>query len=78
MYEADPFDAKRKPEKQMAADKMATEATRSVEKHPGQALRSSYPEVLMATSIRDLVEDAVKQVRSQCLSLESTNGLAFV
>ena len=73
MYEADPFDAKRRSEKQVAVNKASTETTRSVEKNPGQAFKSNYPEVLMATSIRDLVEDAIKQVGRQCSSLESLN-----
>jgi len=62
MYDADPFEAKKTHEKPMYAAQSFTEATSSAKRDLGQRPRSDYPEVLMATSLRDLVEDAIKQV----------------
>jgi hypothetical protein len=62
MYDADPFDAKKRLEKQSTAAQSSTKATSSAGKGLGQTFKSDYPEVLMATSLRDLVEDAIKQV----------------
>jgi ATP-dependent RNA helicase DHX57 len=66
MYDADPFDAKKKHEKPMQAARSSTEATPSAgrDRDLGQRPKSDYPEVLMATSLRELVEDAIKQVCS--------------
>ena len=69
MYDADPFDAKKKLEKPMYAPQSSTEATSSARRDLSQRPKSDYPEVLMATSLRDLVENAIKQVCRQVLSL---------
>lgn len=62
MYDADPFDAKQRLQKPTTSAQSSTEAARSVAKDSGQKPKSNYPEALMAASIRDLVEDAIKQV----------------
>src|SRR5438445_2987348 len=66
MYDADPFSAKKRLEAQAVARK-SRESQASTEdsarhKPSTSTLRSNYPEVLMATSLRELVEDSIKQV----------------
>lgn len=66
MYESDPFAAKRMVEERQAAAQKAREAT-SASNEPSKSrplpkLSSGYPEVIMATSLRGLVEDCIKQV----------------
>ena len=67
MYDADPFSAKKRLEAQAAA-RQTRESQASIEdparhRPSTSTLQSSYPEVLMATSLRELVEDSIKQVR---------------
>ena len=64
MYDADPFEAKNNLQKSMTPTRSFAEPSRSSERQFGHSPKSDYPEVLMATSLRDLVEDAIKQVCS--------------
>ncbi|KAF9531893.1 P-loop containing nucleoside triphosphate hydrolase protein [Crepidotus variabilis] len=65
MYEPDPFAAKRGVEERQAAAQSAREGANSSKEpdrsRPPQNSSSNYPEVIMATSLRELVEDAIKQ-----------------
>ena len=77
MYDADPFSAKKRLEAQAAARK-TRESQASTEdparhKPSTSTPQSNYTEVLMATSLRELVEDSIKQVRfflHSCLIFE--------
>jgi hypothetical protein len=67
MYDADPFQAKKIVEERQAkaAQKSQQTLTSSVvdtkiHKSSSQ-MSSNYPEVIMATSLRELVEEAIKQ-----------------
>ena len=67
MYESDPFDAKKEVERRQAAAQKAREAPTSGSQlgeipKPNSKGSSGYPEVVMATSLRELVEDAIKEV----------------
>jgi len=66
MYDADPFQAKKVVEERQAkaaqkAQQTSTSRVADIKVHSGQ-ISSDYPEVIMATSLRELVEDAIKQV----------------
>lgn len=67
MYESDPFEAKKTVEtRQNQAAKIKEEAypsnTRASEYKSTGTVSSEHPEVIMATSLRELVEDAIKEV----------------
>jgi hypothetical protein len=66
MYDADPFDARKRLQKEMTEAHSSSEAARSFEKDSGRRPKFDL-EVLMAASLRDLVEDAIKQVCSVLL-----------
>lgn len=74
MYEADPFQAKKIVEEREAQRSQQASTSSAVDpkvhKSSGQ-ISSNYPEVIMATSLRELVEDAIKQVGFLILILES-------
>jgi ATP-dependent RNA helicase DHX57 len=74
MYDADPFQAKKIVEERQAQRSQqastSSAADPKVHKSSGQ-IPSNYPEVIMATSLRELVEDAIKQVGFLILIFES-------
>ena len=67
MYESDPFEAKKTVEtRQNQAAKIREETnpsnSRASEYKSTGSVSSEHPEVIMATSLRELVEDAIKEV----------------
>lgn len=64
MYDADPFQAKIVEERQAQKSQQAsTPSAVDTKAHKSTGnISSNYPEVVMATSLRELVEDAIKQV----------------
>ena len=68
MYESDPFAAKREVEERQAQatkrrEEASTPTPKADHKSTSAPISSNYPEVIMATSLRDLVEEAIKKVR---------------
>ena len=79
MYDADPFQAKKIVEERQAkaAQKSQRASTLSVadtKVHQSSSRTSSdHPEVIMATSLRESIEDAIKQVSLSFFIVESTH-----
>lgn len=74
MYEADPFQAKKIVEEREAQSSQQASTSSAVDPKVHKSsgpISSNYPEVIMATSLRELVEDAIKQVGFLILILES-------
>ncbi len=65
LYDVDPFAAKKERDVRRVVGQKAREASNSTDSRNAQTskARADYPEVIMATSLRELVEDAIKQVR---------------
>ncbi|KAH9486308.1 Putative DEAH-box ATP-dependent helicase [Psilocybe cubensis] len=65
MYEADPFSAQKAVEERQAKasqrDESKSVAGRQAESKSSGHISSDYPEVIMASSLRELVEDAIKK-----------------
>lgn len=77
MYDADPFAARREVDERQAkaarkGDLSTSGASGVRPRAPGAGEFAQAPEVKMASSLRDLVEDAVKKVR-QAPSHRSSN-----
>jgi ATP-dependent RNA helicase DHX57 len=64
MYEADPFAARQEVNNRQAKAARKHESTGTNTSGPATAEFSQVPEVKMATSLRELVEDAIKKVFS--------------
>jgi len=69
MYDADPFQAKKIVDERQQAkasqkyQQASTSSTADPKVHKSSGhIPSDYPGVIMATSLRELVEDAIKQV----------------
>jgi ATP-dependent RNA helicase DHX57 len=65
LYDVDPFAAKKDRDARRVAGQKIREASNSTDNRNAQTskVRADYPEVIMASSLRELVEDAIKQVR---------------